>query len=55
VARNLRDRTGTAEIHVELVERIERTRAGKFPAIVCHLPKRGSTAAVALDTRGHAA
>ena len=35
---NLSQRTGPADIRVELVEAIERTQAGKFRAVVCNLP-----------------
>jgi phenylacetate-CoA ligase len=38
LAKNLMQRTGEADIQVELVESIERTRAGKFKAVVCNLP-----------------
>jgi len=37
--RNLSQRTGPADIRVELVDRIERTKAGKFLAVVCNLPE----------------
>jgi len=37
---NLQERVGRrAQISVEVVNRIERTRAGKFPAVVCNLPR----------------
>jgi len=35
---NFAQRVGRADIRIELVERIERTAAGKFLAVVCNLP-----------------
>jgi phenylacetate-CoA ligase len=40
VAASLAERVGEADIRVELVDGIERTRAGKFPAVVCNLPQK---------------
>jgi len=39
IARNLAERTGEADIRVERVAEIERTASGKFPAVVCKLPR----------------
>ena len=38
LADNLAQRVGRADIRVDLVERIERTAAGKFLAVVCNVP-----------------
>ncbi|MCK4660793.1 MAG: phenylacetate--CoA ligase family protein [Phycisphaerae bacterium] len=37
--RNLGHRVGEADIRVEVVDRIERTSAGKFKAVICNLPR----------------
>jgi len=50
VAANLAQRTGPAEVRVETVERIERTAAGKFRAVVCHLPDEAKRRPGAGDT-----
>lgn len=39
IVANLAQRVGQADIKVEIVEAIERTRAGKFVAVVCNVPK----------------
>jgi phenylacetate-CoA ligase len=39
IRKSLLERVGEAEIHVEIVERIDRTSSGKFRAVVCNLPK----------------
>lgn len=36
---NLKNRVGQADISLEIVDRIERTSAGKFRAVICNLPK----------------
>ena len=40
IAESLAHRVGRADIHVEIVDSIERTTAGKFRAVVCNLPQR---------------
>ena len=40
IMNNLAQRVGEAEIRVELVDEIERTKSGKFKAVVCNLPKQ---------------
>ena len=39
IVANLAKRLGDVEIHLELTDKIERTKAGKFRAVVCNLTK----------------
>jgi phenylacetate-CoA ligase len=39
IVANLAERLGDVEIHLELTDKIERTKSGKFMAVVCNLPK----------------
>ncbi|MCK4660792.1 MAG: phenylacetate--CoA ligase family protein [Phycisphaerae bacterium] len=43
VISNLKYSVGEADVRVELVDRIERTAAGKFQAIICNLPDTSSS------------
>lgn len=43
IVRNLADRLGRADIRVELVDQIERTKAGKFRTVVCNVRGEGRT------------
>ena len=42
---NLARRTGQADIRIELVDKIERTAAGKFKAVICNVPRQNQASA----------
>jgi len=40
IVTNLGHRVGDADIRIEIVDKIERTKSGKFRAVICNLPKQ---------------
>ncbi len=43
IVKNLSERVGIADIKIEIVGKIERTKSGKFRAVICNLPKTRGT------------
>lgn len=54
VAANLTNRVGKADIRVEIVEKIERTSAGKLRTVICNLPKKTTNSEADNDGRDFA-